>query len=159
MKILAIYAGSFNPLHKGHLNIVDKMEAIFGYGNCMIAIGVNPSKMDGSLQEQSEMVRSAAVLSQKLDMSVEVYTTFLHELIEKKESEGYKVVLVRGLRNGDDLNYEDNQLKFIRDFKKDINVVFIRCDEQFEHISSSAIRQLEKFRTGSADKYIVKWEE
>lgn len=156
MKTLAIYAGSFNPFHVGHLNIVDKMEAIFGYGNCMIAIGVNPAKMNGNLQEQSEMMSRAAKLSQNLDMPVEVYTTFLHELIEKKEAEGYKVVLVRGLRNGDDLNYEDNQLKFIRDFKKDINVVFIRCDEQFEHVSSLAIRQLESFRTGSGDKYLVK---
>jgi len=159
MKTLAIYAGSFNPFHKGHLNIVDKMEAIFGYGNCMIAIGVNPAKMNGNLQEQSEMMRRSVKLSQMLDMSVEVYTTFLHELIEKKEAEGYKVVLVRGLRNGDDLNYEDNQLKFIRDFKKDINVVFIRCDEQFEHISSSSIRQLESFRPGSGEKYLVKWED
>lgn len=159
MKTLAIYAGSFNPFHKGHLNIVDKMGAIFGYGNCMIAIGVNPAKMNGSLQEQSEMLRRATQLSQRLDMPVEVYTTFLHELIEKKEAEGYKVVLVRGLRNGDDLNYEDNQLKFIRDFKRDLNVVFIRCDEQYEHISSSAIRQLESFRSGSGEKYIVKWEE
>ena len=91
-----------------------------------------------------------------LDVPVEVYNTFLHELIEKKESEGYNVILVRGLRNGDDLNYEDNQLKYIKDFKKDINVVFLRCDEEFEHISSSAIRQLESFRPGSADKYLVK---
>ena len=156
MKTLAIYAGSFNPFHVGHLNIVDKMEAIFGYGNCMIAIGVNPAKNSGNLQEQSEMMVRATRLSQNLDMPVEVYTTFLHELIEKKEAEGYKVVLVRGLRNGDDLNYEDNQLKFIRDFKKDINVVFIRCDEEFEHVSSSAIRQLESFRPGSSEKYIVK---
>lgn len=156
MKTLAIYAGSFNPFTVGHLNIVDKMEAIFGYGNCMIAIGVNPAKISGNLQEQSEMLRRATTLSERLDIPVEVYTTFLHELIEKKEAEGYKVILVRGLRNGDDLNYEDNQLKFIRDFKKDINVVFIRCDEQFEHVSSSAIRQLESFRPGSADKYLVK---
>lgn len=156
MKTLVIYAGSFNPFHVGHLNIVDKMEAIFGYGNCMIAIGVNPAKMNGNLQEQSEMMSRAAKLSQNLDMPVEVYTTFLHELVEKKEAEGYKVILVRGLRNGDDLNYEDNQLKFIQDFKKDINVVFIRCDEQFEHVSSSAIRQLESFRPGSGEKYIVK---
>jgi phosphopantetheine adenylyltransferase len=54
------------------------------------------------------------------------------------------------------LDYEDNQLKFIKDFKKDINVVFIRCDEEFEHISSSAIRSLESFRPGSGDKYLVK---
>lgn len=77
-------------------------------------------------------------------------------MIEKKESEGYKVVLIRGLRNGDDLAYEDNQFKFIKDFKKDIDVVFFRCDEEFAHISSSAIRNLQSFRPGSGDKYLIK---
>jgi len=153
MKTLAIYAGSFNPFHIGHLNIVHKMEKIFGHGNIMIAIGVNPSKAP---MDQSELLQRSSKLSKGLDVPVEVYTTFLHELIEKKESEGYNVILVRGLRNGDDLDYEDNQLKFIKDFKKDVNVVFIRCDEEFEHISSSAIRQLESFRPGSGEKYLFK---
>ena len=37
-KILAIYAGSFNPFHVGHLNIVEKAEKIFGKENILIAI-------------------------------------------------------------------------------------------------------------------------
>lgn len=150
MNTLAIYAGSFNPFHIGHFNIVKKAEKIFGKGNVLIAIGVNPEKPD-----DRESLKRALEISDKTKRNVEVYTTFLHELIEKKEAEGYKVVLVRGLRNGDDLAYEDNQLKFIRDFKKDIDVVFLRCDEEYEHISSSAIRNLQSFRPGSGDKYLV----
>jgi pantetheine-phosphate adenylyltransferase len=150
MKTLAIYAGSFNPFHIGHLNIVEKAERIFGKGNVLIAIGVNPEKSNGG-----DSLSRALEISDKIKRPVEVYTTFLHELIEKKESEGYKVVLVRGLRNGDDLAYEDNQLKFINDFKKDIDVVFFRCDEEFQHISSSAIRNLQSFRPGSGDKYLI----
>jgi pantetheine-phosphate adenylyltransferase len=151
MKTLAIYPGSFNPFHIGHLNIVEKAERVFGKGNVLIAIGVNPdkSKSEDQLIRANEIQTSTGRL-------VEVYTTFLHELIEKKESEGYKVVLIRGLRNGDDLAYEDNQLKFIKDFKKDIDVVFFRCDEEFAHISSSAIRNLQSFRPGSGDKYLIK---
>jgi pantetheine-phosphate adenylyltransferase len=151
MKTLAIYPGSFNPFHIGHLNIVEKAERVFGKGNVLISIGVNPdkSKSEDQLIRANEIQTSTGRL-------VEVYTTFLHELIEKKESEGYKVVLIRGLRNGDDLAYEDNQLKFIKDFKKDIDVVFFRCDEEFAHISSSAIRNLQSFRPGSGDKYLIK---
>ena len=150
MKTLAIYAGSFNPFHIGHLNIVEKAERVFGDGNVLIAIGVNPEK-----SKSSDLLTRASEINSKTGRPVEVYTTFLHELVEKKEAEGYKVILVRGLRNGDDLVYEDNQLKFINDFKKDIDVVFFRCDEQFAHISSSAIRNLQSFRPGSGDKYCV----
>lgn len=153
MKTIALYPGSFNKFHIGHLNILRKSEKIFGQGNVIICIGVNPSKIDKESLDIKEDY--AKLLSKKLDVQVEVYISFLHELIDKKESEGYKVILIRGLRNGDDLDYEDNQLKFIKDFKKDINVVFIRCDEEFEHISSSSVRQLESFRTGSGDKYLV----
>lgn len=150
MKTLVIYAGSFNPFHIGHLNIVEKIEKVFGEGSVLIAIGINPEKV---ISENP--FSRAQEISQKIGRPVEVYTTFLHELIEKKESEGYKVILARGLRNGDDLAYEDNQLKFINDFKKGIDVVFFRCDEEFEHISSSSIRSLQKFRPGSGDKYCV----
>lgn len=150
MKTLAIYAGSFNPFHIGHLNVIEKAERIFGKGDVLIAIGVNPEKVNNG-----DDIQRAKEISKKIGRSVEVYHTFLHELIEEKESEGYKVVLIRGLRNGDDLAYEDNQLKFINDFKKDIDVVFFRCDEQFQHISSSAIRNLQSFRPGSGDKYLI----
>lgn len=154
MKTLAIYAGSFNPIHVGHLNIVEKAEAIFGDGNVLVAIGINPSKSDGLDYINSIKTRANEIMS-NIKRPVEIYTCFLHELIEEKEKDGYNVVLVRGLRNGDDLSYEDNQLKYIKDFKPDVKVVFIMCDEKYEHISSSAIRQLQSFRPGSANQYLI----
>lgn len=153
MKTLAIYAGSFNPFHIGHLNIVEKAERIFGKGNVLIAIGINPGKVKP--EEVGDITEKAIELKNKINREVVVYTTFLHEFIEEKEKEGYKVILVRGLRNGDDLAYENNQLKFIRDFKKGIDVVFIMSDDEYEHISSSSIKTLELFRKGSAKKYLI----
>lgn len=150
MKTLAIYPGSFRPFHIGHLNITEKIESIFGKENVLIAIGVNPNK-----EQVDSPYERAIILSRKIDRKVEVYTTFLHEFIESKEKEGYNVVVVRGLRNGHDLDYENNQLAFISDFKSDIKTIFIMCDKEYEHISSSAIKTLESFKGGSSKKYLV----
>ena len=153
MNKLFIYAGSFNPFHIGHLNVVKKIERISGKENLIIAIGLNPAKVT---REDIESINdNAKRISKSIDRKVEVYSTFLHEFIESKEKEGYEVILVRGLRNGDDLSYENNQLKFITDFKPDLKSIFIMCDKEFEHISSTSLRQLESFRTGSSQRYLV----
>ena len=152
-KKLGIYAGSFNPFTIGHLNILQKAERILGKGNILVAIGCNPAKT--SITDNSGRAKE---LSEKIGCEVIAYTTFLHEIILQKEEEGYDVVLVRGLRNGEDLAYEDNQLKFIREFLPEnyyLNTIFLMSDEEYKHISSSAVRQLESFRSGSASQYVV----
>lgn len=149
MRTIALYPGSFNPMHIGHLNIIEKAERIFGKGNIIVAIGVNPDKNYLERQDPKE-------IEKVINRPVITYTKFLHELVEDYEKEGLKVVIIRGLRNGTDLDYEVNQFRFINDFKKDINVVYITCDKEYEHISSSAIRKIEQFGgTEMIKKYLV----
>ena len=161
MKTIALCPGSFDPFHIGHLNILEKSERIFGKGNVVVAMGVNIEKQidDDGFDDNNHLIIidkewNAKELKKKINREVIVYTNFLHELVEKYEAEGFNVVIVRGLRNGADLDYEVNQKRWVDDFKKDINYVYITCDKDFEHISSSAIRKLEKF---SGEKVIKKY--
>jgi pantetheine-phosphate adenylyltransferase len=152
MKTIALYCGSFNPMHTGHLNILHKARDIFGVENVIIAIGVNPSKAK-TLSENE--INNRLNQLKKVNPKVDYYTGLLTDFVEKYENQGYNVVLIRGLRNGFDLNAENNQLAYIKGFKPNIKIIYIPCDKEFEHISSSDIRNMEKAYPGSMDKYIV----
>jgi pantetheine-phosphate adenylyltransferase len=147
MKTIVLYPGSFNPFHVGHLNIVRKAEKMFGKGNVVVVMGINPDKVDSSKKDEyiSDKEGDAKVLSGKIGVEVIINPKFLHQLVDSYERLGYNVIVVRGLRNGADLDYEVNQMRFISDFKKEVNVVYITCDKEFEHISSSAIRKIMDF--------------
>jgi pantetheine-phosphate adenylyltransferase len=143
---VGIYPGSFNPFHNGHLNILEKAERVFD--KVIVARGINPEKAEAAGQNPWP-----AVLQFRQH---EEFAGLLTDYLATKE-EHADVTLVRGLRNGDDLDYEVNQLRFMEEMKPDLKVVFIRCDKQFEHISSSAIRNLEKINKGLGDKYLPKF--
>jgi pantetheine-phosphate adenylyltransferase len=153
IKKIAVYPGSFNPFTVGHLNILEKAEAIFGKENVIIAVGRNPQKPDPKTAQYVSIKTLKENLPSKV---VEGFNEFLTDYIWEKEKEGYDVTVIRGLRNGDDLDYEVNQLRFMEEMKSDIKVVFITCDKQFEHVSSSAYRALEAVRPFSGYKYIAK---
>jgi pantetheine-phosphate adenylyltransferase len=136
---IAVYPGSFNPFHKGHYNILQKAEQIFD--KVIIARGVNPGK------EKPEFDLPAALQYRQTAMYEGLLTDFTAGL-------GYEVTLIRGLRNGSDLQYELNQYRYLQQLSdKSISVIAIFCDMEYEHISSTGIRQLEKY--GKAGEYLI----
>lgn len=135
---IAVFAGSFNPFHKGHYNVLKKAENIFD--KVIIAFGKNPDKND----------RTWPIPKQIHYHQQEEYTGLLTDFVD---SLGYDVVVVRGLRNSTDFQYEQNQYRYIQELKPDIKIVNIFCDKEFEHISSSGIRTLEKY--GKHNNYLL----
>jgi pantetheine-phosphate adenylyltransferase len=134
---IGLYAGSFNPFHKGHLDILRKAEQIFD--KVIIARGINLSKGDN-------LVELPSMLNYH---QIEKYDGLLTDLID---SLGHDVTLIRGLRNAADFEYEKTQYRFLKDLKPDIKVISIISEPELEHISSSAIRTLEKYNKGKEYK-------
>ncbi len=127
---IGVFAGSFNPFHKGHFNVLQKAEHMFD--KVIIAFGKNLDKAGRSWDipktiEHRQLTEYDGLLTDYID------------------SLGYDVTVVRGLRNTTDFQYEQNQYRYIQELKPDIKIVNIFCDKEYEHISSSGIRTLEKY--------------
>jgi pantetheine-phosphate adenylyltransferase len=149
MKQVAVFAGSFDPYTIGHEDIFNQAEAVFGKGNVLLALGHNSEK-------KYDFDREVVIKNSNPEINVVSYKGFLDEFVTSLENEGYDVTLVRGLRNGDDLQYEQNQLAFIRDFKPDIKVVYFLSNPNVAHVSSSAVRAIEKMNKERAEKFKAK---
>lgn len=141
---IGIYAGTFDPFHIGHKNILEKANKLFD--KVIVAIGYNPEKPGRILN--SDIVSKVIPFYE-----VDKFSGALSEYIKSVETYS-KVTLVRGLRNGYDFNYEINQLRFIEDmYGGKISVVFIPCDREYDYISSSAIRSIKTVD----DKFCGNW--
>lgn len=135
---VAIYPGSFNPWHLGHDDILKKALKIFD--KVIVAIGLNPEKTSGTIPELVEDVQSRISTELREKSSV----VYFHGLLAKEVVRVGAVAVIRGLRNGHDLQYEMNNQYWNEDLGLEVPIVYFVCDRKLSHISSSAIRSLGK---------------
>jgi pantetheine-phosphate adenylyltransferase len=124
---IAIYAGSFNPFHIGHMYIVEKAEEIFD--KVIIARGRNSSKT----RERLELPK---IINHH---QIENYEGYLTDLINSLE---YDVVVVRGIRDAIDLEYEKKFYFYCKKMKPDLKMVNIFTSPELQSVSSSGILEL-----------------
>ena len=148
---IGIYAGSFDPFHVGHLSVLRQAEKVFD--KVIILVGPNPGKAGSvnSLDERYTNVRKLLPYHQ-----VKKFTGYLTDYLQ---SLNYETTLIRGLRTDTDFKQEQVQLRIMQDLYPDLNVMFITCDKDVEHVASSYIRMMEQIRKGSESKYTLTTEE
>lgn len=143
---IAVYAGSFNPFHKGHLDILSKARLIFD--KVIIARGVNPDKAVSEFEIPSKISELSSVME---------FSGLLTDFLKSLEMifPNDKIVLVRGLRNSTDFNFELMQYRYMEKMMPQINVVNLFCDRELDHVSSSGIRALSKFGEENTKDYLI----
>jgi len=137
---IAVYPGSFNPWHKGHQDVITKAICIFD--RVIIAQGTNPNKKldNKSFIALKNSITSPYVNVMKFDG---LFVDFVESL---KNGPLRPVAVIKGLRNGSDLEYEKTQQYWNEDLGLDIPVFYIISDRKLTHISSSAIRAIESLK-------------
>ena len=130
----AIFAGSFDPPTKGHKEIVKKAASIFEA--VYVVVFINPDKeymfpTDERKKMLSDML--ADIPGVRVDSCDGYVTDYAH-------AHGIDVI-VRGIRDEKDTEYELSLARAYRDMAPDISVVFIPADREYEHVSSTLVRE------------------
>ncbi len=135
----ALFAGSFNPFTPGHADIVERGLRLFD--RITIGIGQNDNKPETA----DIALTNLKAIQQRYACEPRVNVMIYHTLtIDAAHSIGAGVLL-RGVRNSTDYEYESNIADANRLLSPDIETVILTCRPELACISSSLLRELAKY--------------
>ncbi|MCW2309241.1 pantetheine-phosphate adenylyltransferase [Rhodobium gokarnense] len=138
MALTALYPGSFDPVTNGHLDVL--FHAVRLADRVVVAIGVHPGKKPlFSPEIRGEMILEAAA---ELGVAGRVsVVTFDDLVVDAAKREGASV-LIRGLRDGTDLDYEMQMAGMNGTMAPDVQTVFLPASPPVRHITATLVRQI-----------------
>ena len=135
MQRIGIYPGSFDPIHKGHIDIINRATKLVD--KLFIAVADSPHKNPlFNLDERKEMIENE--FSKKSGIEVIAFNNLLVDLADSLNAQ----ILIRGLRAVSDFEYEFQMLGMNRQLNSKIETVFLMADAQRQSISSNFIKDI-----------------
>jgi pantetheine-phosphate adenylyltransferase len=132
---VAVYTGTFDPVHLGHLDAIARGSRLFD--TLIVGVGINPDKATYfSLDERAELLH---------DVCAEFGNVEIHKFeglaVRFVRQVGARIML-RGLRTLSDMEYEFTMSLMNLNLDPEIETVFLMSKEEYSHVSSSLLRQI-----------------
>ena len=138
----AFYPGSFDPMTNGHVHVLEQSLALCD--RLIVGIGVHPGKTPMfSFDERSAMI-SEVVRAEFPERAGDVRVIAFDGLVVEAAKDAGATVLVRGLRDGTDLDYEMQMAGMNRAMVPGITTVFAPAYPESRHITATLVRQIAK---------------
>jgi pantetheine-phosphate adenylyltransferase len=142
----AVYPGTFDPLTRGHEDLVRRAASLFG--RVIVGIAESRSKRPFfSLAERVEMARE--VLAVFPNVEVHGFDGLLMSFIRLHDAH----VIIRGLRAVSDFEYEFQMAGMNRNLYPDVETVFLTPAEQYMFISATMVREI-ALLGGNVSKFV-----
>lgn len=142
MSRIAVYPGSFDPLTRGHLDIIQRASRLFDH--VIVAVSNNSAKKPVfSVSERIEMVESC--IRDLPNADCDTFSGLLVDYLRKKKAK----VLIRGLRVVSDMDYEFQLASFNRRLYGEVETVFLMPDDQYTYLASSMVREIARLGAGT----------
>lgn len=144
-KRIGIFAGTFDPLTKGHLNLIERSSKLFD--EVIVVIAVNTSKKTlFTVDERIELVNESVAQFENVSVDMLEDGLIAHYFEEKKAT-----ALIRGLRNTIDMDYEFAIASANARQVEDLETVILYAADQYRYLSSTLIKEIAFFDGNISD--------
>ena len=141
---IAIYPGSFDPVTKGHLNIIERASKIFD--KLIVCVMVNGTKRPTFTS--AERVDFLKRVTGHLDnVQIDASSELLAEYARRMGSS----VIIKGLRAATDFENEFQMALINRKLNPGLDTMFLTAEHQYMFMSSSVIRELSRYDVDLSD--------
>ena len=132
---IALFAGSFDPITNGHLDIINSASKIFD--KVVVAVAFNPNKKSFiPLEKRLELIKCAT--SGILNLEVDFYEGLTVDYASKHDIQ----VLIRGVRSILDFDYEMNLANMNKKLNPNISTCVLFASLENQSLSSSAVKEI-----------------
>jgi pantetheine-phosphate adenylyltransferase len=137
-RIRAVCPGSFDPITRGHLDIIERAAALFSH--VIVGVSVNPGKNPlFSLEERVELIKTA--IGHLTNVEVVFFSGLLVDFAQRSEA----TVIVKGLRAISDFEYEFQMALNNKRLAPEIETLFMMTKNEYSFLSSSVVREIARY--------------
>jgi len=133
----AIYPGTFNPIHNGHTDLIERAAGIFD--QIVVGVAISPQKNPSDLDIRVRL--ACEVLSHIDNIEVCGYNALTVDFAHQKGA----TVILKGIRTVTDFEFEFQQLSMNRALQPGLETIFLAPSEQCSYISSTLIKQINAY--------------
>jgi pantetheine-phosphate adenylyltransferase len=130
-----VYAGSFDPITSGHLNIIERAAARFGEVTVVVPVNIEKQCVFSLDQRLAMLKKSAAHID---GVNVKSINGLLVDYMKQIGAD----LIIRGLRSLSDFDHEYQLASVNAKLYSDIETVFLMASPEYSYISSSIVREL-----------------
>jgi pantetheine-phosphate adenylyltransferase len=142
----AIYPGSFDPITKGHLDVIERAAHLFD--ELVVAVAFNDQKRSlFSAEERVAMIQSA--VDGRGKVRVTQFTGLLVKFAEEQEA----VAVVRGLRAVSDFEFEFQMALMNRKLLPTLETIFVTPREEYTYLSSRIVKEIARLG-GNVESFV-----
>lgn len=143
---VAVYPGTFDPLTRGHEDLVRRAAKLFD--KLVVAVANSPNKNPFfSLDERVQIAQE--VLGHYSNVEVKGFEGLLQRFVRENQAK----VIIRGLRAVSDFEYEFQMAGMNRYLLPDVETMFLTPSDQYQFISGSIVREI-AFLGGDISKFV-----